>query len=64
MTDDIIIDAVYGITRHAAVPAGPDGFVSAVKGAANRAYEAAIKAGRKPVMVEVIVRVAPQERFS
>lgn len=64
MTDDIKIDRDYSITRHAAVQAGPDAFVAAMRSAAGRAYEAAIKAARTPVMVEVVVRVAPQERVS
>lgn len=60
--EEVTIDPLYSITRHAAVKGGPDAFVTAMRGAAQRAYESAISEGRTPVMVEVIVRVAPKEK--
>lgn len=61
MTETIITDKQYQIHRHSAVTEDRP-FVTAMKNAAERAYSAAMQENRKPVMVEVVLYVAPQNQ--
>ncbi|MBF3417169.1 hypothetical protein ISF41_12435 [Burkholderia pseudomallei] len=63
MTEPIITDKSYQIHRHSAVTEDRP-FVTAMKNAAERAYAAAMQENRKPVMVEVVVYVAPQDQVA
>ncbi|KVL67378.1 hypothetical protein [Burkholderia ubonensis] len=60
MTEEVLVDKQYQIHRHAAVTEQQP-FVTAMKAAAERAYADAMKQGRKPAMVEIIVYVAPEQ---
>ncbi|HEF4733018.1 hypothetical protein [Burkholderia multivorans] len=59
MTEEVVVDKQYQIHRHAVVTDAQP-FVKAMKSAAERAYAAAYAEKRTPVMVEIIVYVAPE----
>ncbi|OXJ32662.1 hypothetical protein CFB82_19955 [Burkholderia sp. HI2714] len=60
MTEEVQVDKQYQIHRHAAVT-DQQPFVVAMKSAAERAYAAAYAEKRQPVMVEIVVYVAPEQ---